>query len=333
MSMVTMGVPCAALRISRRLCEIASLRCIPESKDQKKKALQCDALWVTFLPIFYAALTIISQGHRFNIVEGQGCQPAIYFSPITIVIDYGMPLIASFISIIYSSTLSYSWRSHLLVMALFYFFAHKKNFESILSQSGSGLSTKKFLKMISFTLIDLILNFPTLLADFSLELTYSKILPFVSWSVVHSRFGDVWIYTSDLFDSPGGKRFLLLSLFSAWTLCATAIIFFLLFGFSLDARSDYDKAHARLKSLFRNRASGNTGSKYVGTLTSDNLSIENVLNQESVASNDLESQHEKASDNGSTHSWTEFETVHSHASYDKHCQNQDISEEKNLRIQ
>ena len=85
--------------------------------------------------------------------------------------------------------------------------------------------------------------------------------------------------------------------------------------------------------MFRNRANGNTGSKYVGTLTSDNLSIENVLNQESVASNDLESQHEKASDNGSAHSWTEFETVHSHASYDKHCQNQDISEEKNLHIQ
>lgn len=54
------------------------------------------------LPIVYALLTLLSQGHRFNIIEGQGCSPAIFLSPVSIVIDYGMPLSLSVLSIIYS---------------------------------------------------------------------------------------------------------------------------------------------------------------------------------------------------------------------------------------
>lgn len=55
-------------------------------------------------PIAYALLTIASQGHRFNIIEGHGCSPAIYLSPVSIVIDYGLPLFVSVLSIIYSGT-------------------------------------------------------------------------------------------------------------------------------------------------------------------------------------------------------------------------------------
>lgn len=104
--------------------------------------------------------------------------------------------------------------------------------------------------MISFTLIDLLLNFPTFLTDFALELSYSKIHPYTSWDLVHSGFSNIWIYPISSLANKAGQQFLILSSFSSWTLCVTAIIFFLLFGFSVDVRLDYSKAQKKIASFF-----------------------------------------------------------------------------------
>ncbi|KOS15863.1 pheromone receptor a1 [Malassezia pachydermatis] len=216
--MVTMGVPCCALIISMKLLKISSLNYIPQSEKQILRQRIHDIGCVLVLPILYALLTLINQGHRFNIVEGQGCQPAVYLTALTIVIDYGMPL--------------------------------TQDFDIILRRSGTGLSTKKFLRMISFTLIDLLLNFPTFLTDFALELSYSKIHPYTSWDLVHSGFSNIWIYPISSLANKAGQQFLILSSFSSWTLCVTAIIFFLLFGFSVDVRLDYSKAQKKIASFF-----------------------------------------------------------------------------------
>ena len=100
--MVTMGVPCCALIISMKLLKISSLNYIPQSEKQILRQRIHDIGCVLVLPILYALLTLINQGHRFNIVEGQGCQPAVYLTALTIVIDYGMPLTVSFVSIVFS---------------------------------------------------------------------------------------------------------------------------------------------------------------------------------------------------------------------------------------
>ena len=77
-------------------------------------------------------------------------------------------------------------------MALKHFITHKNNFESNLANEKSGLSIKKFLRMISFTLTDLLINFPILLTEFSMELAYAQIKPYTSWDVVHADFKRLW---------------------------------------------------------------------------------------------------------------------------------------------
>lgn len=59
---------------------------------------------VTVLPVIYSILTLVSQGHRFNVVYGQGCEPAVYFSSVSIVIDYGIPMLMCIASLFYSGT-------------------------------------------------------------------------------------------------------------------------------------------------------------------------------------------------------------------------------------
>lgn len=59
-------------------------------------------LFCAAFPVIYAVLTIINQGHRFDVVEGIGCQPVIYLNPLAVIIDYGIPLSISVLSMIYS---------------------------------------------------------------------------------------------------------------------------------------------------------------------------------------------------------------------------------------
>lgn len=103
--------------------------------------------------------------------------------------------------------------------------------------------------MISFTLIDLIINFPILLTEFILELLYKKVEPYASWSVVHAKFSRVSQYPAYVLNNPEGNRFTAVAELSAWMVCASGIIFFFLFGFSVDARADYAKVQKALNSL------------------------------------------------------------------------------------
>lgn len=97
-----MGIPCATFCISKKLEAIASLRQSSRENYPHSNQIFNDVAICWGLPITYALLTIINQGHRFNIVEGLGCSPAIFLSPVSIVIDYGLPLLMSCLSIIYS---------------------------------------------------------------------------------------------------------------------------------------------------------------------------------------------------------------------------------------
>lgn len=131
-----------------------------------------------------------------------------------------------------------------------HFFIHKKDFDAILSKSGSGISTKKFLRMISFALIDILINFPILLAAFALEVSYMKIIPYTSWDFVHKRFSDVWIYPRTAISSSRFKHFLTMTSFATWSQCMMGFIFFFMFGLNTDIKSDYVKAFMKVKGMF-----------------------------------------------------------------------------------
>ena len=152
------------------------------------------------------------------------------------------------------------------MIALKHFLVHKHEFESLLEKSGSTLSTRKFLRMISFTLIDLLINFPVLLAEFMLELLYKKVEPYTSWDLVHHQFSRVVEYPAYVLDNPEGRKFITVAEMSAWMVCASGIIFFLLFGFSIDARADYAKAQQKLKSWISRRESRTEAQRYAEML-------------------------------------------------------------------
>lgn len=149
------------------------------------------------------------------------------------------------------------------VLALKHFIVHKKDFDSLLASSGSSLSTKKFLRMISFTLIDILINFPVLLTEFTMEIVFKEVKPYTSWEVIHSQFSRVSEYPLYALNSPSGRKFLVLAELSLWMLCISGILFFILFGFSVDARADYVKAHRKIKSIIWPSSRRESETRYV----------------------------------------------------------------------
>ena len=249
-----MGIPCATFCIARKLESIASMRHFSKMSQSRSQQFNYELIMCCGFPILYTLLTLISQGHRFNIIEGQGCSPAIFLSPVSILIDYGLPLVMSMLSLIYSGKFAictlqkFPETNHLKVLALKHFIVHKNDFETLLNKSGSVLSTTKFLRMISFTLIDLLINFPILLTEFIMELLYKNVEPYTSWALVHHNFSRISEYPALALNNPTGQKFIVVAELSAWMACASGIIFFVLFGFSIDARKDYAKLQQTLTS-------------------------------------------------------------------------------------
>lgn len=121
--------------------------------------------------------------------------------------------------------------------------------------------------MISFTLIDLLINFPVLLAEFTLELLYKKVESYTSWDLVHHQFSRVVEYPAYVLNTPEGRKFITVAEMSAWMVCASGIIFFLLFGFSIDARADYAKAQQKFMSWISRPRSQVDPQRYVLLMT------------------------------------------------------------------
>ncbi|WFD18225.1 a-factor receptor [Malassezia caprae] len=269
MSMASFSLPCSSLLISSKLYDIASLKYSKKTTEEKRRQLILELFCITVLPIIYSLLTLVSQGHRFNIVYGRGCEPAVYFSSVSIVIDYGIPVLICISSLIYS------------VLSLRHFFIHKKDFDAVLSKSGSGISTKKFIRMISFALIDLLINFPILLAAFALEISYMKVLPYTSWNFVHRRFSDVWIYPRVAISNTRFKHFLIMTSFATWSQCMMGFVFFFMFGLGADMKTDYIRSFNSLKGMLRVNKEKQVQKSEDGNLHSlENASNIAIINQQ-----------------------------------------------------
>jgi len=260
MSLTSMGIPCAVYCVSRKLQRITSPNFRPSSSNRTGRFLREIGLCAG-LPVLYSISTIIDQGHRFNIIEGKGCQPSIYLSPVTVVIDLGMPLFVSALSIVHSCTLKAWGRSEVLTfytgVALRNFIKRKSEMDAVLENSKSGMNVPKFLRAISYTIADLAINFPLLLTSFIMQLHHGNMKPYISWSFVHAEFNRVAQYRLSDLHSDDGKRFLTLCDITAWMLCTSGILFFALFGLSLDARAHYIHCFHSIghgfKSVFRSQ--------------------------------------------------------------------------------
>ncbi|KAH8103760.1 putative pheromone receptor [Phellopilus nigrolimitatus] len=92
-------MPAASLTITRRIFHIVHLRgSVASTYYEKRRAILFDLAIVLGLPLLNIVLSYIVQGHRFNIFEEVGCQPAIVNTALAYVLLLAWPLVIGSIS-------------------------------------------------------------------------------------------------------------------------------------------------------------------------------------------------------------------------------------------
>ncbi|PWN33303.1 fungal pheromone STE3G-protein-coupled receptor [Meira miltonrushii] len=202
-----MGVPCASLCVAKKLEAIASTRIVSVSAKEKRRTLIIDLFISIFIPIVYSTLSIVYQGHRFDIIEGIGCNPATYVSWPYILLGIIPPPIISAISLVYSC------------MCLKHFVVRRKQFTAVLCSAGSDLNKSRYLRMMALCSAEMLIDLPLWiiqqgLASEQYARTYE---PYQSWSYVHYGFGTVLSIPSTIFDLPDAHKAWISSEMSRWT--------------------------------------------------------------------------------------------------------------------
>ncbi|KAG2112664.1 GPCR fungal pheromone mating factor [Suillus discolor] len=218
------ALPLATMCVCKHLALVSSKRVARLDRDDKRRRMIFDAVICFGIPLIFMALHYIVQGHRYDIVENFGCQPATYFSTEGIIIVLLPPLVLATATLMYAA------------LALYNFACRRMDFAAHLQNANSVLTTHRYLRLMAMAVTEIVWG--TSLTAFNLyNNIHVGLRPWISWQNVHSD----WLRV-DLFAFIELSPSFIRSMFLLWwAMPASAYIFFLFFGFSEDARKEYGK--------------------------------------------------------------------------------------------
>ncbi|CDK26514.1 unnamed protein product [Kuraishia capsulata CBS 1993] len=186
------------------------------AKPYRKLAIELALCLVT--PIFVIAVSYIYEPTRYLICQYSGCQPSHSKSYVYILLYY---------------TWVELWSIAALVMALMnliVYFKKRKYASDILLCTNSGLSVRKFARLLGFCFLIILALFP--LAIYRLYRTISTATSKFDWKETHDKL--LWPIILYLPYDP-------LQELDKWSYLCVAFLTFLLFGIGADALAVYKK--------------------------------------------------------------------------------------------
>ncbi|KAH9856256.1 GPCR fungal pheromone mating factor [Lenzites betulinus] len=233
------ALPAAAMCICKHLELVASGRVVRTSPGDKKRRMYFDLAMCFLLPAIIMALHYVVQGHRFDIVEAFGCQPATYYSVPGVFIVWFPPLLLAFVSMIYAS------------LALYHFLRHRVTFAAILQNSNSSITPNRYLRLMALAITEIIWQIVLTVLPMYDNISFG-LRPWTTWADVHSDWLRVDPYYLAEFE-PAYKAQLFLFFFA---IPASCLLFFFFFGFGEQAVSDYRQLFVWIRQkVFRQKAS------------------------------------------------------------------------------
>ncbi|RDX44940.1 fungal pheromone STE3G-protein-coupled receptor [Lentinus brumalis] len=218
----SIGLPAAAMCICKHLESVASGRIVRISFADKQRRMLFELAMCFLLPIIIMALHYVVQGHRFDIVEAFGCQPATYYSIPGVFIVWFPPLLLGTISMIYAC------------LALYHFIRHRVTFAAVLRNSSSSMTPNHYLRLMALAITQVV--WQTVLTAIPMYVNIAfGLRPWTNWADVHSDWLRVDVYMLDEF-MPSFRTQMFVFFF---VMPASSLLFFLFFGFGEQAKNDY----------------------------------------------------------------------------------------------
>ncbi|KAF8239202.1 STE3-domain-containing protein [Tricholoma matsutake] len=222
---INVAIPATSLCIARRLYRITAIRNVMITRAERRQTVMIDFAIGVGLPVLGVILQYIPEGHRFDIFEDVGCFPAIYNTPVALILVSGPPILIGCVSAFYG------------VMSIWAFNNSRKQFNELLS--GSRLTNYRYLRLICLSAV---VSFVTLiLGTFALIVNCIRgIEPWKGWADTHLDFSHINFYPAIFWRSiPIEETSIELS---RWLSVMCAFIFFAFFGFAEEARKNYCNA-------------------------------------------------------------------------------------------
>lgn len=218
----SIAVPLSVFCISRQLERISSNRQSIFTEAEKHRRRVIEAVLCFGVPLLFMALHYIFQGHRFDIVEDIGCNPATYVSIPTIICLLIPPVLISLTSLVYS------------LAAVHHFLKRRIEFVSVLRNSNSAMTPSRYFRLLLFALSDIFFHSAATLLVLYFDVQ-NGVNPYVSWKFVHLDFSRIGLFPLVLIPPTIWKE----QLFAWWVPPTGSILFIVLFGFNQEAVSDY----------------------------------------------------------------------------------------------
>ncbi|KAF9441475.1 fungal pheromone STE3G-protein-coupled receptor [Macrolepiota fuliginosa MF-IS2] len=216
------ALPISTMCICKHLERVSSSRKASFGHNDRRRRIIFEGVMCFGLPLIFMALHYIVQGHRFDIIEITGCQPAIYISVQAMLIIWLPQLLFSIITMIYA------------IIAIHHFIRRRLTFTSHLQNSNSALTTNQYLRLIAMAVTNMIWG--TVLTSYNLYNNISGGLrPWTTWDDVHSNWSRVDGWPQSILP-PDFRRIMMLLW---WAMPVSSFIFFIFFGFGEETKKEY----------------------------------------------------------------------------------------------
>lgn len=256
------GIACACLSINHRLSVISSARRSSVSPREKRISFWSDLAIGTLPPVFVMAIYYTRQANRYNISESFGCQPSTYYDVYALLAVSVPPIIIGLISFVYGGESAgvpfYEpalWGIDSLLLsfcmfaaiAVYNFTSRRLQFQTVLQQSGGGLNTSKFIRLVSLSSFEMLLSVP--LSIYAMAwVVHNALEPIGSWQEVHADW-----YRIDTFDAAA--QAVLSSAantdFQRWVPVFAAFVYFVFFGTQEDSMATYERRIRQVGRFFK----------------------------------------------------------------------------------
>ena len=179
----------------------------------------------------------VVQGHRFDIVEGYGCRPAIYTSIPAVFLIWVPPLAFSVVTLVFASMfldlrVSACADTSSLAIALYAIVRRHANFAKHLA-SHSGLSTSHYIRLMAMAVIETAFSISA--TSITLWTATLNTRPWTNWADVHWNFSRIDQYFT-AYIPPVMVRYY----YAVWWFVPiSSYVFFLFFAFGRDATREY----------------------------------------------------------------------------------------------
>ncbi|KIK78556.1 hypothetical protein PAXRUDRAFT_834509 [Paxillus rubicundulus Ve08.2h10] len=218
----TVALPAAMFCLCIQLERISSVRQVSVTHSDKRCRQILDGILCFGVPVVYMALHYVVQGHRFDIVEGFGCRPAVYESIASIFLMWLPPLLFAIGGCVYAG------------LAFAHFWRRRATFARHLQNSNSTLTTGRYLRLMCMSIVEMFIGILVTSIDMWFSLR-GGLRPWISWDNVHSNFSEVAYFPLVLL-----PKSTLLWVFVIWAeIPVASILFFAFFAFGREAMKEY----------------------------------------------------------------------------------------------